>query len=196
MSVLPRRKSRIPILPPVSKTAKKLDHLPNTNPKVAVFAGSFDPLTFGHLDIINKASMLFDILYVIISINASKKTIFSSDQRINLIVSQSLPNNVKVESRINELTIKDCKLHGAKFLVRGVRNIIDFEYELTMSQLNHNLAPDIQTIFIPTTIENSIISSSAVKEIARFGGDISKYVPKNVAEELKQKLNGQNISNT
>lgn len=186
MSVIPNRKSRKVILPPLPSIPPKELHI-NKISKIAMFAGSFDPIHLGHLDIINKAATMFDTLYVAVIINSSKKTLLTIDERACLIYNQNLPSNVSVITS-SRLLVDLCIFHNAKFLIRGVRNIIDFEYELVMSQLNHNLSPEIQTIFIPTTVENAIISSSAVKEIARFGGDISEYVPENVAKQIYNKL--------
>ncbi len=156
--------------------------------KRAVYPGSFDPMTFGHLDIITRASEMFDILIVAVLNNNKKKPLFSVDERVKILkkATEGLPN-VEVDSFSGLLCDYACKndLHVA---VRGLRAVTDFEYELQLAQTNRVLSGGkLDTIFLSTSLEYSYLSSSSVKEIAYFGGDISKTVPDYVAEMIHKK---------
>jgi pantetheine-phosphate adenylyltransferase len=153
----------------------------------AVCPGSFDPITFGHLDIIERASSLYDEVVVAVMINHSKKSLFTVEERMALIedVCAKFPN-VRVDSW-HGLLVDFCKKNEIPAIVKGLRAVSDFEYELQMSQMNHQLA-GVETVFISTSPQHSYLSSSLVKEIATYGGDVSAYVPPTVLTQLLKKV--------
>ena len=152
----------------------------------AVFPGSFDPPTNGHLNIIKRASVLFDQVDVVIAINIEKKSLFSAEEKLNLLMEMVLPlKNVKITTW-NGLITDYAKNNDAKVLVRGVRNGIDFDYEFELARINKKLYPELETIFIPTENDLSICKSSTVKELAQYGSDVSEMVPENVNTALKK----------
>ena len=153
----------------------------------AVCPGSFDPITNGHLDIIERASALYDEVVVAVMINHSKKSLFTVEERIELIqdVCKKFPN-VRVDSW-HGLLVDFCKKNEIPAIVKGLRAVSDFEYELQMSQMNHQLA-GVETVFISTSPQYSYLSSSLVKEIATYGGDVSAYVPSSVLTQLLKKV--------
>ncbi len=156
--------------------------------KRAVYPGSFDPVTFGHLDVICRSADLVDELIVGVLQNNSKNPLFSLEERVNILkeVTKDI-KNVRIESFAG-LSIDFARQCEAQFLVRGLRAITDFEYELQMAQTNRIMAPDIDTIFLTTSLEYAYLSSSTVKEVAYFHGDISKFVPKIVEDAMAQKM--------
>lgn len=156
--------------------------------KVGIYAGSFDPITLGHLDIIKRASRITKKLIIAVLNNNAKKPAFSVEERLELIrkVTRDIPN-VEVMS-FSGLTVDFAREQSANVLVRGLRAVTDFEYELQIAQLNHKLNPEVDTIFLTTSVEYSYLSSSIVKEIASYGGDISQFVPSEVVEDVYQKL--------
>lgn len=156
----------------------------------AIFPGSFDPLTNGHLETIQTAAKIFDQLYVVIMTNTQKNYLFKEEERVSL-AKKALDSisNVKVIGRPVELTIDVARELGASTIVRGLRNDADFNYEREIAQINKTLAPELNTVFLLTGPENSFISSSMIKETAMFGGDISKLVPSVVNQALKEKVN-------
>ncbi|MBQ6679754.1 MAG: pantetheine-phosphate adenylyltransferase [Lachnospiraceae bacterium] len=158
----------------------------------ALYPGSFDPVTYGHLDIIRRAAAMCDHLYVAVLNNSSKKPLFSVEEREELI-REALNDldNVTVCS-FSGLTIDFAKELGAHVIVRGLRAVTDFEYELQMAQTNRKMAPDIDTVFLTTGLEYAYLSSSITKEVARFGGDISAFVPEFVADRIRNKMNQGN----
>jgi pantetheine-phosphate adenylyltransferase len=149
----------------------------------AVCPGSFDPVTNGHLDIIGRASRLFDEVIVGVLINQSKQGLFTIDERIAMLREVSIPYpNVRVES-FRGLLVHFCRDQGAAVVVKGLRAVSDFDYELQMAQMNIGLA-GVETLFMPTNPLYSFLSSSLVKEVAKWGGDVSPHVPDVVAERL------------
>ncbi|MBX2860368.1 MAG: pantetheine-phosphate adenylyltransferase [Vampirovibrio sp.] len=150
----------------------------------AVYPGSFDPITLGHIDIVNRASRLFEKVIVAIVKNPNKKSFIPFEDRMDL-VSECTRHLENVEVEVFEgLTVDFAKSHRAKVLIRGLRAVSDFEYEFKMSQMNKNLSPDIETIFMMAGTDYQFLSSSMVKEVAMLGGDVSKIVPKVVHERL------------
>ncbi len=155
--------------------------------RLAVYAGSFDPVTNGHRDLIERASALFDQVIVAIGIHATRKPLFTAEERIGLLreVSADLPN-VTVES-FDGLLIEFCKQKGARIIVRGLRAATDFEYELQIAHANGDLQPNIDTIFLPTRTNYGFVSASLVREIASHKGDVSRYAPPVVCAALAKK---------
>ncbi len=155
--------------------------------KIAVYPGSFDPLTNGHLDIIERASSVFDKLIVAISINTTKKTMFTLEERKAMIEVAVEPiKNVEVVI-IDGLLVDYVKSLKDAVIVRGLRAISDFEMEFQMALMNRDLAPEVETMFLMTTHRLSFLSSTMIKEVDKFGGDISGYVPPNVYIAMKEK---------
>lgn len=152
-----------------------------------IFAGSFDPITNGHLDIICRASKLFDELQIGVLYNPNKKGLFNFDERIELIKScTNHLSNIKIVS-FDGLLVNYCQKNEIDTLVRGVRTGADIEYELQMAHMNRELNPNIETIILPTKTEYSFISSSLIKEVLTVGGDVKDLVPKVVLEQLEIK---------
>lgn len=156
--------------------------------KTGIYAGSFDPITLGHLDVIRRAARITKRLIIAVLNNNAKSPAFSVEERLELIrkVTRDIPN-VEVMS-FSGLTVDFAKEQNANVLVRGLRAVTDFEYELQIAQLNHKLNPEVDTIFLTTSVEYSYLSSSIVKEIASYGGDISQFVPEEVVEDVYNKL--------
>ncbi len=153
---------------------------------IAIYPGSFDPITLGHLDIIDRSSRLFEKVIVAVLSNQNKQPLFSVETRVQQIArSTNKLSNVEVDS-FSGLTVDYAKLRNAEFLIRGLRVLSDFEKELQMAHTNKTLWQGIETVFLATSTEYSFLSSSVVKEIARFGGAIDHLVPKNVAEDLEK----------
>lgn len=155
--------------------------------KIAIYPGSFDPITKGHLDILNRAAGIFDKVIIAVAKNSEKHGFLSVEERVQLIrESVKHINNVEVDA-FSGLTIEYAKKCGAEVLIRGLRAVSDFEYEMQLSQTNSALASDIQTVFLITKPEYNFISSSTIKEILVNGGDISQFVPQPVFEYLNKK---------
>ena len=153
----------------------------------AACPGSFDPVTLGHLDIIGRASALYDEVVVAVGLNASKKRMFSFEERTEMLREATAQYaNVTVDS-FDGLIVDFCKQRGIQVIVKGLRAVSDFDYELQMAQMNASLAP-VETVFVPTSPEYSFLASSLVKEVATFGGDVSALVPAFVNDLLVQKL--------
>jgi len=155
--------------------------------KRVVCPGSFDPITFGHLDIIERASALFDEVVIAVLVNKTKKTLFTVDERLEMIaeVTAQYPN-VRIDSW-SGLLVDYCETHDVKAIVKGLRAVTDFDYELQMSQINLQLK-GVETLFMSTAPQHSFVSSSLVKEIATFGGDVSPYVPASIIAKLTARL--------
>jgi len=153
----------------------------------AIYPGTFDPITNGHLDIIQRSARLFDSLLIAIFDNPGKPVLFDLDERIDL-VRQSLGDiiNVKVIGFADTLLTDFAKEQACQIIVRGLRAVSDFEYEMGLSQVNRQLAPELETIFLMTSEKYAFLSSTMVKEVARFGGDISQMTPPPVQAALRQ----------
>lgn len=157
--------------------------------KRAIYPGSFDPITFGHLDIIERSSKIVDELVVGVLHNSAKKSLFSLDERVSMIkeTTKNLPN-VKVES-FDGLLVDYMNKIDASIIIRGLRAVTDFEYELQIAQSNHVQNEQIETIFLTTNLNYSYLSSTIVKEFASYGGDISKFVPEQFIDKIYGKYN-------
>ncbi|MBC2209807.1 pantetheine-phosphate adenylyltransferase [Listeria seeligeri] len=157
--------------------------------KIAVIPGTFDPITNGHLDIIERAAKIFDVLYVSVLNNLSKKPLFNVEERMEMIkqVTAHLPN-IQVESA-SGLTVDYAAMRGATAIVRGLRAVSDFEYEMQIASMNRTLNAAIETFFVMTNTKYSFLSSSMVKEVAQYQGDISELVPEIVNQAIQAKFN-------
>lgn len=157
----------------------------------AVYPGSFDPVTNGHLEIIRRASKLFDKLIVLVSVNASKQTSFSPEERATLLrkVCYDIPN-VEIDT-FDGLIVDYFAAHECDIIVKGLRAMSDFEYEFQMAHTNKNLYEKAETVFLCADSESTYLSSSMVKQIAYFGGDISAFVPAAIVEDIQKRLNNK-----
>ena len=153
----------------------------------AVCPGSFDPVTNGHIDIVSRASSLFDEVTVAVLVNKSKQSLFTVEERIDMLteVCADFPN-VQIDS-FHGLLVEFCRERDIHAIVKGLRAVSDFDYELQMAQMNSSLAP-VETVFVPTSPEYSFLASSLVKEVATFGGDVSPLVPPMVLDRLTVRL--------
>ena len=152
--------------------------------KIALFPGSFDPITFARMDILNRSLNLFDKVYVGIGLNSTKQSLLSPEKREQML-KKVFSENPKIEVVTYEgLTVEFCHKIGASYMIRGIRSTSDFEYEKAISQMNHAMRPEIESIFILSKPGFSAISSTIVRDILRNGGDISKFVPQAVIDEL------------
>jgi pantetheine-phosphate adenylyltransferase len=159
--------------------------------RIAVYAGSFDPPTYGHLDLIQRAGKMFDHLIVAVAHNNEKAGLFSVEERLEMLRGITLGlEGVEVASFIG-LTVDFARKRGAIALVRGLRVVSDFEFELTMAVMNQKLAADIDTVCLMPSENHMVVSSRFVREIALNGGDVTEFVPAPIAERLKQKLNNR-----
>jgi pantetheine-phosphate adenylyltransferase len=158
--------------------------------KRVVCPGSFDPITYGHLDIVERASSIFDEVVIAVMVNKTKQTLFTVEERIEMTkeVTGKFPN-VKVDSW-SGLLVDYCKKNEISIIVKGLRAVTDFDYELQMSQINLQLQ-GVETLFLSTAPAHSFLSSSLVKEIASHGGDVSSYIPAVLLERLKDRLAGK-----
>ena len=156
--------------------------------KVAIYPGSFDPITEGHLDIISRAAKTFDKLIVVVLVNVDKKGLFDIEERVELIkrVTQDIPN-IEVES-FNGLLIEFVEQKKANIIIKGLRAISDFEYEFQMALMNTKLNSNIETLFMMTSAQYSYVSSSAIKQVANFGGCIEGLVPKEIIPDVVRKI--------
>ncbi|MBE3596193.1 MAG: pantetheine-phosphate adenylyltransferase [Hydrogenibacillus sp.] len=155
---------------------------------IAVYPGSFDPVTYGHLDIVERSRKIFDRVIVAVLVNRSKQPLFSIDERVALLKEATEPwPNVEVDA-FSGLLVDYMKRRGAKTIIKGLRAVTDFEYEMQMALINKNLDPTIETFFMMTSKEYSFLSSSIVKEVARYGGKVDDLVPPIVASALQRKF--------
>ncbi|MDR3708525.1 MAG: pantetheine-phosphate adenylyltransferase [Capsulimonadaceae bacterium] len=160
---------------------------------IAVYPGSFDPITSGHLDIIERSSALYSEVIVLVAVNPSKKPAFNLEQRVDMIersVHAAGLNNVRVESFSVGLLVDYVEQSRGQVIVKGLRAVSDFEYEFQMALLNRRLKPGIETVFLMTASEYSYLSSSIVKEIARLGGQIEGLVPDTILEQVRERFAG------
>ncbi len=155
--------------------------------RIGIYPGSFDPVTLGHLDIIERASRMVDRLVIGVLVNGAKSPMFTTEERVELIkkVTKDMPN-VVVEAN-DGLLVDFAESRGANVIIRGLRAVTDFEYELQIAQTNHKLNPNVDTAFLTTSVEYSYVSSSIVREIASYGGDISQFVPECIVDEIYKK---------
>ena len=153
-----------------------------------IYPGSFDPVTYGHLDIIKRSAEMVDELVVGVLNNKAKTPLFSVEERVKMLkeVTKDL-YNVKVVP-FDGLLVEFARQQKARLVIRGLRAITDFEYEIQMSQTNHKLEPEVETMFLTTNLKYSYLSSTIVREVAAFGGDISQFVPETVAKSIKEKM--------
>ena len=161
--------------------------------KIAIYPGTFDPITYGHIDVIKKALKLFDKIIVGVSNVSNKNYLFSSDERID-IVNKALFKDLKFNKKkilvvsFSSLTTDLCKKYKSNIILRGLRAVSDFEYEFQLAGMNRKLNNNIETIFLMSDVENQIISSKFVKEIAKLEGNVSKFLTKSTIKTLKEKL--------
>lgn len=155
---------------------------------IAVYAGSFDPLTYGHLDVMTRGSKLFDRVVVAVGIHPTRNALFTVDERLELVRSVAADlDNVEIAS-FDGLLIDYCRTIGASIIIRGLRHAMDFEYELQIAQANADMAPSVETVFLPTSVQWGFITASLVREIASHGGDVSRYAPPTVCRALEAKF--------
>jgi len=152
--------------------------------KKAIYPGTFDPVTNGHLDIIKRACEIFDEVIIAVSDNKDKNTMFSLDKRVKMMEKATQNFNVTVKS-FDTLLVEFAKKENTKFIIRGLRAVSDFEYELQMGYANKSLDENIETIYLMPSLNNAFISSSVVRSILRYNGDVSHLVPKEILEYLK-----------
>ena len=154
----------------------------------AIYPGSFDPATRGHLDIIARASKMFDHITVAVLNNSAKVPLFSVDERVKMLAELCAPyENVTIDS-FSGLTVDYAKAIGTDVMIRGLRAVSDYEYEMQIAQTNRTLLANVDTVFLATSLEYSYLSSTTVKEVAQYGGDVSRFVPDEIAKRLYEKF--------
>lgn len=156
----------------------------------AIYAGSFDPFTMGHLNILNRAAKMFDEVIVAIGTNTSKKSLFTPDEKLEMItavVKESSFDNVRVVLHVDGLIVDFAKSEGATVMVRGIRSLTDMEYEMSIASMNKTQQPEIESVFLMADEKYSFVSSSLIKEVAIFDGDVSGMVPESIAKKMQEK---------
>jgi len=160
---------------------------------IAVYPGSFDPITLGHLNIIRRAAAVFDTLYVCVMINSDKQPLFSREERVEFIERTVVRyKNVKVESS-EELLVKYMRSRGARVMIKGLRAVSDFDKEFQIALINRKLDPGIETLFMPSSEKYTYLSSSAVKEMTRYGADLKTFVPNEIIGDIIRKVENEGL---
>ncbi|MFZ2955462.1 MAG: pantetheine-phosphate adenylyltransferase [Candidatus Ozemobacteraceae bacterium] len=154
--------------------------------RIALYPGSFDPFTYGHLDILERSCKLFDKIIVAVLLNPTKQCLLSAEKRVELIKQAVVDKENVTVDQFNGLLVDFCKKVGACAVIRGLRAVSDYEYELQMTNVNKQLAPNIETVFMMSSSQYSFLSSSIVREVARYGGNLESMVSPHVTEELKR----------
>ncbi|WP_020676262.1 pantetheine-phosphate adenylyltransferase [Geopsychrobacter electrodiphilus] len=158
------------------------------NNQIAIYPGSFDPITNGHMDVIRRGLEIFDRVIIAVARNSEKNSLFTVQDRVDLI-NRLIDGNPRLEvDTFDGLLVDYVVSREARIILRGLRAVSDFEYEFQLTQMNHSISPQIETLFMMTSTRYGYLSSSIVKEVASLGGDISKFVPPQVAEELRKKF--------
>lgn len=158
--------------------------------KIAIYPGTFDPITYGHVDVIQRAAEIFSKVFVVVAVNSRKTTLFTDEERLEM-VANSLSHLPNVEAVIHKrLTVEIAKEKGAIAIIRGIRAVSDFEYEFQIALMNRKLAPDVYTVFMAPHEKYTYLNSTIVRELARYGKDTGEFVPEFVSNKLKEKLNG------
>jgi pantetheine-phosphate adenylyltransferase len=161
----------------------------DTDQSIAVYPGTFDPITMGHLDIINRSLNLFDKVVIAIAVNSSKKPLFSIEERLDMIASSFPENETRIEvDTVDGLLVDYAYRKGAKAIIRGLRAVSDFDYEFQLALMNRRIEREVETVFLMTGFRWIFISSSIIKDAARHGGDVSGLVPDHVCEKLREKF--------
>lgn len=160
----------------------------------AIYPGTFDPITFGHMDVVGRAANMFDEVVIAVYANPKKDPLFTVEERVGLAVEavKKWPN-VRVTSFSDQLMVEFARSSGAKVVIRGLRAISDFDSELSYAQTNRKLAPDLETTFLMTALEYAFLSSTTAKEIARLGGDIGCMVPEHIEQAIRQKIQAERV---
>lgn len=157
----------------------------------ALYPGSFDPVTCGHLDLVERALPLFDRLTVAVAINSQKNATFTAEERVAML-REVLPDDPRVQvTTFRGLVVDFCRAQGIGAILRGVRTVSDFEYEYQMALTNRHLSPSIETVFVMPSVQYSYVSSSLIREIVRNGGDVSSFLPSSVERRLRERLRPQ-----
>lgn len=158
--------------------------------KLAIYPGTFDPITNGHLDILNRAARIFDRIIIAVALNEDKEPLFSLEERLSLIEENITESDEIIVSSFDGLLVDYAHEIGASAIIRGLRAVSDFEYEFQMTLMNRHLSDEVETIFLMPTQDSFFTSSQLIKQVARYSGNIGRLVPTNVAEVLKRKFSG------